>query len=56
MDLMTFDVWYLKDLDDEFEDPEQEYIEAPTWLMALQRAEAKASKLNKHLAQMSRLS
>lgn len=56
MELMTFDVWYLKDLDDEFEDPDREFIEAPTWLMALQVAEINAANLDKNLAQISRLS
>jgi hypothetical protein len=52
---MHFEVWYLKNLDDEFEDPEVVFIEAPSWLMALQIAEAGIPKHKKYLASLARL-
>lgn len=52
---MQFEAWWVNDLDDEFEDPETQFIEAPSWLMALQFAEAQAAKIGKHLSQLSRL-
>ncbi len=52
---MQFEVSYLNDLDDEFEELDAAFIEAPSWLLALQLAEAKAVEKKKHLAQLIRL-
>lgn len=52
---MQFEVCFLNDLDDESEDFDAQFIEAPSWLMALQKAEAMALAKKKYLAQLVRL-
>lgn len=52
---MQFEVCYLYDHDFELSDGEHQFIEAPSWLMALQIAEAKAMKKNWHLSELVRL-
>jgi hypothetical protein len=53
---MQFQISFLKDLEDDFEDIESFFIEASSWAHALQQAEAKAVKLKKHLSGIDLLS
>lgn len=52
---MDFQITFLNDLDDEFEDFEAEFIEAYSWLNAIQIAELKAVEKNKFLSGVDRL-
>jgi hypothetical protein len=52
---MDFQITFLNDLDDEFEDLEAEFIEAHSWLNAVQISELKALQKNKFLSGIERL-
>lgn len=52
---MQFEVVYLADLDDEFEELDAEFVEAVSWLQAVEIGEASANRKKKFLAQLSRL-
>lgn len=52
---MQFQVWFVNDLGDEFEDPDTQFVEAHSWLHALQIAEVKATERKKFLSGIDRL-
>lgn len=52
---MDFQITFLNDLEDEFEELEAEFIEAYSWLNAIQIAELKALDKKKLLSGVDRL-
>lgn len=53
---MQFQIFFLRDLDDEFEDLEGEVVEATSWQNVLQIGELMAIQKKKNLVTLERLS